>query len=67
MRGTVALNGEVGTYYPRIMKACADLKWELMGHGLTNSVMLTGMSDREVSSTPLNFAAFWRTSIQAGE
>jgi len=44
VRGTVALNGEVGRFYPRIMKACADLHWELMGHGLTNSVMLTGMS-----------------------
>jgi len=47
VRGTVALNGEVGTHYPRIMKACADLKWELMGHGLTNSVMLTGMKEAE--------------------
>ena len=45
IRGTVALNGEVGTLYPRIMKACVDLNWELMGHGLTNSVMLTGMSE----------------------
>jgi allantoinase len=44
VRATVALNGEVGRFYPRIMKACADLRWELMGHGLTNSVMLTGMS-----------------------
>ena len=47
VRGTVALNGEVGKFYPRIMKACADLHWELMGHGLTNSVMLTGMSEQQ--------------------
>jgi len=47
VRGTVALNGEVGTLYPRIMKACIDLRWELMGHGLTNSVMLTGMSEAQ--------------------
>ncbi len=47
VRGTVALNGEVGQLYPRIMKACVDLRWELMGHGLTNSVMLTGMSEDE--------------------
>jgi len=47
VRGTVALNGEVGRLYPRIMKACVDLKWELMGHGLTNSVTLTGMSEAQ--------------------
>src|SRR5882672_1119530 len=48
VRGTVALNGEVGKYYPRIMAECARLKWELMGHGLTNSVMLSGLpKDKE--------------------
>lgn len=46
IRGTVALNGEVGTYYPRIMQAMIDLDWELMGHGLTNSRALSGL-DRE--------------------
>jgi len=44
VRGTVALNAEVGRYYPRIMEEAVKLKWELMGHGLTNSVMLTGLS-----------------------
>jgi peptidoglycan/xylan/chitin deacetylase (PgdA/CDA1 family) len=44
VRGTVALNGEVGRHYPRIMEEAVRLKWELMGHGLTNSVMLTGLS-----------------------
>lgn len=43
IRGTVALNGEVGTYYPRIMQAMIDLDWELMGHGLTNSRILSGL------------------------
>jgi peptidoglycan/xylan/chitin deacetylase (PgdA/CDA1 family) len=43
VRGTVALNGEVGKFYPRIMQAMIALKWELMGHGLTNSVRLTGL------------------------
>ena len=38
IRGTVALNAEVGRFYPRIMEEAARLKWELMGHGLTNSV-----------------------------
>jgi peptidoglycan/xylan/chitin deacetylase (PgdA/CDA1 family) len=44
VRGTVALNAEVGRFYPRIMEEAVKLKWELMGHGLTNSVMLTGLS-----------------------
>jgi allantoinase len=47
IRGTVALNGEVGRYYPRIMEECVKLGWELMGHGLTNSVLLTGMTEAQ--------------------
>jgi allantoinase len=46
VRGTVALNAEVGRFYPRIMEEATRLDWELMGHGLTNSVPLTGM-DKE--------------------
>ena len=50
VRGTVALNAEVGRYYPRIMEEAVKLKWELMGHGLTNSVSLTGLSaDKEAA------------------
>ena len=50
VRGTVALNAEVGRFYPRIMEAVTKLQWELMGHGLTNSVLLTGMSkDKEAA------------------
>lgn len=41
--GTVALNSEVGKYYPRIMEAAVKLGWEFMGHGTTNSIMLTGL------------------------
>jgi allantoinase len=48
VRGTVALNAEVGRFYPRIMEEVTKLQWELMGHGLTNSVLLTGMpKDKE--------------------
>jgi allantoinase len=46
IRGTVALNGEVVEHYPQIMKECARLNWELMGHGETNSTLLAGM-DKE--------------------
>jgi allantoinase len=50
VRGTVALNAEVGRYYPRIMEEAAKLKWEFMGHGLTNSVALIGMAkDQEAA------------------
>jgi allantoinase len=45
VRGTVALNGEVGRFYPRIMEEMIKLKWELMGHGLTNSQLLTGLTE----------------------
>ncbi len=44
VRGTVALNGEVSRFYPRIMEEMTRMKWELMGHGLTNSVRLTGLT-----------------------
>ncbi len=43
VRGTVALNGEIGQHYPRIIEAVTSLDWELMGHGLTNSVALAGL------------------------
>jgi peptidoglycan/xylan/chitin deacetylase (PgdA/CDA1 family) len=43
IRGTVALNGEVATHYPRIIEECARLQWELMGHGTTNSTFLSGL------------------------
>src|ERR1700683_2543150 len=47
VRGTVALNAEVGRFYPRIMEEAAKLNWEFMGHGLTNSVALTGMAKEQ--------------------
>ena len=45
IRGTVALNAEIGLYYPRIMQAMIDLDWELMGHGMTNSKFMSGLSN----------------------
>ncbi len=49
LRGTVALNAEVGRFYPRIMEEMTRRNWELMGHGLTNSTTLTGLAkEREV-------------------
>jgi allantoinase len=61
IRGTVALNGEVVEHYPQIMKECARLNWELMGHGETNSTLLAGMDkEREkavIASTKAAIAA----------
>lgn len=45
VRGTVALNAEVARFYPRIMEEMTRLKWELMGHGLTNSTRLIGLAE----------------------
>jgi peptidoglycan/xylan/chitin deacetylase (PgdA/CDA1 family) len=50
VRGTEALNGEVGRYYPRIMEAAVGLNWEFMGHGLTNSVTLRGLPKEQESA-----------------
>lgn len=47
VRGSVALNGEVVQHYPRIMEECARLRWELMGHGMTNSQALRGVTHDE--------------------
>lgn len=47
VKGTVALNGEVGTHYPRIMEEAVKLGWEFMGHGLTNSRLMTQMEPDE--------------------
>jgi allantoinase len=44
VRGSVALNAEVGRFYPRIMEEMTRRHWELMGHGLTNSARLTGLA-----------------------
>lgn len=43
IRGTVALNGEVCKHYPQIVERALELDWELMGHGTTNSILLSGL------------------------
>jgi allantoinase len=40
----VALNGEIAVHYPRIMEAMLKLGWEMMGHGVTNSRIMTGLT-----------------------
>ncbi len=43
VRGTVPLNSAVCQHHPEIIAATQELKWELMGHGITNAVRLNEM------------------------
>lgn len=47
VRGSVALNGEIAVHFPRVMEVMLALGWEMMGHGMTNSRITTGMSREE--------------------
>ena len=48
---TVALNARVCELYPQVVEACAELGWEFMGHGRTNSRTLSGMGEDEEIAT----------------
>src|SRR5690606_27101308 len=41
---TVALNALVCKHYPRIIDELTKRRWEIMGHGLTNSQILTKLT-----------------------
>src|SRR5688572_1874148 len=45
VRGTVALNSDVCRFYPQIIRAGVDRKWEWMGHGVSNSEPLIGLDE----------------------
>src|ERR1700752_538977 len=47
VRGTVALNSDVCDRYPRILEEGKKLKWEWMGHGTTNSILLNAQPEAE--------------------
>lgn len=47
VRATVALNSEVCHAYPVIVEEGLKRGWEFMGHGVTNSVRLYGLSEKE--------------------
>lgn len=47
IKGTVALNADVCTHYPRIIEAGNALGWEWMGHGATNSIQLNSQGEDE--------------------
>ena len=47
VKGTVALNSDVCTRYPRIIEAGNQLGWEWMGHGSNNSIRLNQQPEAE--------------------
>lgn len=47
IKGTVALNSDVCTRYPRIIEAGNKLGWEWMGHGTNNSTLLNQQPEAE--------------------
>ncbi len=47
IRGTVALNSDVCNHYPVIIEEAKKRKWEFMGHAITNSKLLTGLSEED--------------------
>jgi allantoinase len=47
LRGTVALNSDVCVKYPRVIEAGNQLKWEWMGHGTNNSILINRQSEEE--------------------
>jgi allantoinase len=47
VRGTVALNADVCQHYPRVIEGGNALKWEWMGHGLNNSILINAQPEAE--------------------
>jgi len=47
VRGTVALNSDVCGHYPRVIEGGNALKWEWMGHGLNNSILVNAQPEAE--------------------
>src|SRR5262249_49682427 len=51
LRATVALNSDVCRFYPQIIKAGVERRWEWMGHGITNSFRMTGQEEAQERET----------------
>ena len=47
VRATVALNAAVCEHYPIIIEEGKKRNWEFMGHGMTNSQLLSGLPEEE--------------------
>lgn len=46
-KGTVALNADVCTQFPRIIEGIKQLGWEIMGHGPNNSMLINQQAEAE--------------------
>jgi allantoinase len=47
---TVGLNSEVCRQYPNVVEACLSRNWEIVGHGVTNSIQMYGLSREDQRS-----------------
>jgi len=47
VKGTVALNSDVCTHYPRVIEGGNQLGWEWMGHGTSNSILINKQPEDE--------------------
>jgi allantoinase len=47
IRATAALNADICEHHPQIVEDACKLGWEFIGHNITNSVRLSGMSLEE--------------------
>lgn len=47
IRASVNLNSQVCEHYPQMVRAGVDRHWEFLGHGTTNSQLLTGLPEEE--------------------
>ena len=47
VRGTVALNADVCEHYPRVIEGGNALRWEWMGHGINNSILINAQPEAE--------------------
>lgn len=57
IKATVALNSDVCSHYPIIIEEGKKRGWEFMGHGTSNSILLSGLSEsdeRNMISTSLD-------------
>jgi peptidoglycan/xylan/chitin deacetylase (PgdA/CDA1 family) len=56
IRATVALNSSVCDVFPRAMAEMKKLGWEFMGHGITNSQLLSSLSNPEEETEVIRIA-----------
>lgn len=51
IRATAAINSDVCEQHPQIVRAAVDLKWEFMGHNVTNTVRLSELEPEQERAT----------------